>query len=159
MDFAETVDTVEWTLAQAYDGKYRAIVEVLPHRTWVLSLDGTVLLLGVLPEPLHVRATAGIAADVPVTGAVGLALSEVNADLWNGRAYLARPTRPTNPRCAVLQEVFFAEALSREFIPSIQSMVDNINTLARRANMIRPRFVAEFGARPISVDEVGLLFD
>ncbi|GGM47542.1 hypothetical protein ACFFX1_19285 [Dactylosporangium sucinum] len=159
MDFGETVATVEWTLTQAYDGKYRALEEVRPHRAWALALDGTVLLLGVLPEPLHVRATAGIAAEVPLDGAVGLALSEVNADLWNGRAYLARPTRPTNPRCAVIQEIFFAEALSRDFLPSIQSMVDNINTLARRADMIRPRFVSEFGARPISLNEIGLLFD
>jgi hypothetical protein len=160
VDFSETVATVEWTLAQAYAGKYRAIEEVLPHRAWALTLDGTMVLLGVLAEPvLHVRATAGIAAGVPVTGEVGLALSEVNADLWNGRAYLARPTGPANPRCAVIQEIFFAEALSREFVPSIQCMIDNINTLARRATMIRPQFVSEFGARPIGQHEIGLLVD
>ncbi|WP_433616709.1 hypothetical protein ACQP2P_15575 [Dactylosporangium sp. CA-139114] len=158
--FDETVATVEWTLGQAYAGKYRAIEEVLPHRAWALALDETPVLLGVLAEPvLHVRATAGIAAGVPAIGEVALALSEVNAELWNGRAYLARPTRPANPRCAVIQEIFFAEALSREFLPSIQCMVDNINTLARRAAMIRPQFVSEFGARAIGQQEIGLLFD
>jgi len=160
VDFSETVATVEWALAQAYAGKYHAINEVLPHRVWALALEGTMVLLGVLAEPvLHVRATAGIAAGVPVVGEVGLALSEVNAELWNGRAYLARPTSPANPRCAVIQEIFFAEALSREFTPSIQCMIDNINTLARRATMIRPQFVSEFGARPIGQHEIGLLFD
>jgi hypothetical protein len=159
VEYDETVETVEWMLDQVYPGQHQPVSEALPNRAWNVRIDDTLLLVGVLPEPVHVRVTAGIAADVAATGALGLFLSDANAGLWNGRAYLTTSLDPHARRAAVLQEVFFADALSRSFIPSIQTVIDNMNTLARRADHLRPALMAGHGGRPFAGDDIGLLFD
>lgn len=130
----------------------------VPNTIWGFDHGEAVSVLGILREPPQLRLTTGCAYDIEMTGDLALALSEINAQLWNGRCYV-NGNEQTNRGVVKFQDIVFGESLSWEHRPAILAAVRDLNTQINKARAVGPDLIGRFGGRPPAPGEMGVLLE
>jgi hypothetical protein len=152
----ELKEFVPAALEQLYPGQWEVF---LPGHIWKMDRGDVPSLLSVHTgdgNPDYIRVHSGAAIHVPFGVEVALAVASFNKQLWNGRAYLQ--VNQERSLCLVaLEENFFAEALSYDFMPSLDDFARRLGTMTLWAGKLGEQLRTEHGGAAIAGSEVGVL--
>jgi hypothetical protein len=96
----------------------------------------------------------GIGHAIPRSEGLALHVAAANKDLIVGRAYLAYGDELA---MVVLDETIFAPPIDLAYDPSIQDLVDRVETSMTHARQLREDVLGRFGGQPFADDDWMLL--
>lgn len=102
-----------------------------------------------------VRVRAGVAADIPYSSAVCEYVNYKNArgGMMFGRMFLvgALPfldaADETGPCSVIIQEAWLGDWFSMEFVPTVQVVIDSLESIGMEASVAAEEFLKRFGGR------------
>jgi hypothetical protein len=173
MNSAELLDTLpdflkeylgatdpEWIIPPFGDlgaGAWRFRVSDAPYALMAVKVLGN--------DDDEMRINAGLAIDVPYSATVAEYVNRLNnKDLIFGRMFVAGDIpfigeNGVGPCVIVMQEIVFGRALSFDFSPSIQNLLDMAARLAGQAHRYSSDLIERFGGRRfVDDDEMVLTF-
>jgi hypothetical protein len=156
MDIADAVGLVPHILERFYPGQWAEYLPGLSAQAWILRRGTPLSLLTVLNDPPQIRITVGIATDAPLGPDLAVAVNELNRQLWFGRAYM-EGNEELRRGSVLMQEIVPLDWLDRDSRPSLQGLISLIGTVTAKADEVAAEFMRQFGARPLTDADVGLL--
>lgn len=134
--------------------------------SWTYTLDGIVTVLNFLGgDSAELRITNGLALDVPYKHEV---LEYVNwlsmKQIVLGRLFVTGDLpfmiESGTGLCAVMmQEIVFAEGLSFEFAPSLQTLINTVARLGGQSSNFASDILQRFGGRRFTEDDAPILLN
>jgi hypothetical protein len=122
---------------------------------WMLDFDGGFALLrAAQASNPFIWIRVGVAHAIPKTDALAWRIAEGNKDLMVGRFYVAYGD---DLAMVVFDEAISAANLSFEYQPSIQDLVDRFEVSLQYAAEWSQTIRQEFGGRPFSEEDWGLM--
>jgi hypothetical protein len=147
-------------LQARYPGRAREVGEFgdsepLSVRGWMLELDGCILTVRAA-KTTHpfIWIRGGIAHAIPKSEALALQVAAGNKDLVVGRLYLAYGDDVT---MVVFDETIFGGYLSLQYEPSIQDVVNRLETSIQYTNEWSAKIRDRFEGQPFTSDDSHLL--
>jgi hypothetical protein len=147
-------------LEARFPGAYRKIDFPVPEGMpdtfgWTLSLDGAVLTVKPTQTKLpFIWIRGGIAHAIPRTEDLALRVASGNRELMTGRMYMGYGD---DIAMVAFDEAIAAEPLSMQYEPSIQDLVNRLETSIDYTREWSQTILAEFGGRPFTEDDWQLL--
>jgi len=132
-------------------GAWRFRVSDAPHALMAVKVLGN--------EDDELRINAGLAIDVPYSAAVAEYINRLNnKELIFGRMFAAGDIpfigeNGNGPCAIVMQEIAFGPALSFDFSPSIQNLLNMAARLAGQAHRCSSDLIDRFGGRHLADDD------
>jgi hypothetical protein len=122
---------------------------------WLLSFDDCVLTVSI-SRSTHpfIWLRGGVAHAIPKSEALALRVAAGNKDLVVGRLYLAYGD---DIAMVAFDETIFGGYLSLQFEPSIQDVVNKLETSIQHTTEWAKTVREEFGGQPFTADDVHLL--
>jgi len=150
---AEQIAALVPQLLQArYPGKCRKVDDALaPSGSWLME-DEDIFGLIRATDTTHpfIWIKLGVAIEIPRSSELAHYVACANRKLVTGRAYLAYGERFA---LVVVDETVFASSISLDFQPSMQDLVNRLETSMRHARELRQELLGQFGGRPFAGED------
>jgi hypothetical protein len=152
MNADEVAALVPQLLEGRYPGKCRQVDDVVaPPGSWLLEdedIFGLVRATDTSSPFIWIK--LGVAIEIPRTSELAHHVACANKQLVTGRAYLAYGEHVA---LVVVDETVFASSLSWDFQPSIQDLVNRLETSMTHARAMRKDLLGQFGGRPFARED------
>jgi hypothetical protein len=158
MTGAEAAELLPRLLEARYPDEYERVDDVVaPPGSWLLRHDGGFCFLRVTDTRApFIWIRAGVAIEIPRSSALADRVACANKDLVVGRAYMGYGEQVA---LVAVDETVFASSLSLDFQPSIQDLVNRLDTALLHARELSAQILEAHGGRPFAgADWIHLVF-